>query len=261
MVPTDTEPRVRPIGHQRPERAPLLPLLLVSIGLHIVVALGLAYVLSRPPGSKPEDMLDLGIDVTLGEAVQELVVTQPSTEPPAPEPVPPPPQPPTPPEPAPEPPPEPPPVPMEKPEFVEPKPEPKPTPAPAPKTVAKATPAKLAKPAAAPPGAKVGPVAREGVVGGNVTQGKTEGTPGGQKIGNQGWRTPKPPYPQEALISRIQGSGEVRITTDAAGNAADVTLTRPISPVLDANTRRFARANWKGPPNSSKTVPITYRIP
>ena len=255
--PNETEPRPRTIGYRRPERARLLPLLLLSIALHAIMALILAFVLSRHFAAKPDNQLDLGMDVTLGEAVQEQVVTQPGAEPPVPAPAPPPPPEPGPPEP----PPEPPPVPMEKPEFVEPRPEP---PKPPSKPVAKATPAKPAAPAraaATPAGAKVGPVAREGVVGGNVTQGKTEGTPGGQKVGAEGWRTPRPPYPPAALIARMQGSGEVRITTDASGNVRDIVVTRSISSVLDANTRSFARSNWKGPPNATRIVPIIYRIP
>jgi TonB family protein len=99
------------------------------------------------------------------------------------------------------------------------------------------------------------------VVGGNVTRGATAGTPGGQKIGDQGWRTPKPPYPRGAIAARIQGAGEVRITTDAAGNVKEAVITRSIAPILDANTRSFARANWKGPPNATRSVPVIYRIP
>ena len=142
---------------------------------------------------------------------------------------------------------------MEKPEFTEPKPEPKATPAPRP-------PPKPTASQPAPPGAKTGPTPRAGVVGGNVTQGATTGTPGGQKVGDQGWRTPRPPYPPAALASHIQGTGSVRISTDSAGNVIEVTITKPINPVLDANTRTFARANWKGPPNATRTVPVVYQI-
>jgi len=252
--PPATEIRPAAIGYRRPGNTRLLPLLVVSIGLHIVAALGLAWVLSRHL-KEPVEVVDLGIDVTLGEAVQELIVAQASPEPPASIPAPPPPPPP---EPAPvEPPPEPPPVPMEKPEFVEPKPEPKPLPKPAPKRdqPPKATPAKAG---GAPAGARVGPVPQAGVVGGVTKAEKTSGTPGGQSVGT--WRLPKPSYPPAALVSRIQGSGEVRVTTDASGNVKEVTVTRPIAPILDANTRSFARANWKGPPNSTRTVPIIYRL-
>ncbi len=209
--------------------------------LHVLAALGLAFVLSRHLARPPEDTLDLGIDVTLGEPVQELIAAPPAPEPPTPS--------------IPEPtPPDPPPVPMEKPEFVEATPASMPQPK---RPPPKATPSRDAAPARA----KTGPVPQAGVVGGNVTQGATSGTPGGAKIGDQGWRTPKPLYPVAALQAHIQGSGEVRITTDAAGNVREAVVTRSIAPILDANTRAFARANWKGPPNATRTVPVIYRIP
>ena len=251
-APPSDRPRPAAIAYRRPGSARLFPLLLASIGLHILVALGIAYVLSHHL-KEPVVPLDIGIDVTLVEAVQELIVAQPSTEPPGPTAPPPPP-----PEPAPtEPPPEPPPVVMEKPEFAEPKPAPKiPLKAVQKRDQPKATPANAGGAAV---GAKVGPVPQAGVVGGVTKADKTTGTPGGQTVGT--WRTPKPPYPPAALVSHIQGSGEVRIATDAAGNVKEVTVTRPIAPILDANTRSFARANWKGPPNATRTVPVIYRIP
>jgi outer membrane biosynthesis protein TonB len=240
----------RAIGVRQPERSRLLPLLLISIGLHVLFAIVLAIILARHFARPPEDQLDLGIDVTLGEAVQELIVAPdtPPAPPSDPTPPPPPPEPP-PPDPTPEPPP-----PPEKSEFVEPKPQPKP-PTPPRKETAKTTP----KPAGAPPGAKVGDKPQAGVVGGNVTKGATTGTPGGAKVGNQGWRTPKPPYPAAALVSRMQATGSARITTDAAGNVSGCEVSGLPSP-FDSNTRSFARANWKGPPNSSRTVPVIYRL-
>jgi outer membrane biosynthesis protein TonB len=220
------------------------------MGLHVLLALGLVFVLSRHL-KEPKEAIDLGIDVTLGDAVQELVVAQPSPEPPAALPAPsPPPQPePMPPEPSPEAPQ----PPMAKADFVEPKPQPKVTPK---REHPKATPARAI---GAPSGARVGPIPQDGVVGGVTKADRTTGNLGGQTIGN--WRTPKPPYPRAALVAHIQGEGEVRIATDAAGNVKEVAVTRSVAPILDANTRSFALANWKGPPNSTRTVPVIYRIP
>lgn len=128
----------------------------------------------------------------------------------------------------------------------------------------KATPAPkrdlAAKPAPAPQGAKKGPTPQPGQVDGNVTKGETAGTPGGQKIGTTGWRTPRPPYPPAALASRIQGKGSVRISTDASGKVTSAVITGPIHSLLDVNTRSFALGNWKGPPNQSITVPVIYQI-
>ena len=242
-----------PIAYRKPKSGRLVLLFVLSIGAHVGLAL-FAIWAGHHLGhvAKPEEELDLGMDVTLGEEVQELIV---AATPPAPPEPPPPEPPPPPPEPEPEPEPPPPDPPMTEPEIVEPAPPPKATPAPKPKVVAKAAPAPPA-----PPGAKVGPTPRPGVVGGNVTEGKLTGTPGGSKVGTQGWKTPRPPYPPAALASRIQGSGSVRITTDASGNVSSAVITAPINAILDANTRSFARSNWKGPPNQTRTVPVVYQI-
>ena len=236
-----------PIAYRKPKSGRLVLLFVLSIGAHVGLAILAIWARSHlGQVTKPVEEVDLGMDVILGEEVQELIV---AATPPAP-PEPPPPEPPPPP-PAPEPPP-PPPEPMKEPDFVEPAPPPKATPAPKPKVVAKAAPA--------PPGAKVGPTPQAGVVGGNVTQGKLTGTPGGQKVGPQGWKLPRPPYPPTALASRIQGSGSVQISTDGSGNVSSVVITRPIHSILDANTRSFARSNWKGPPNQTRSVPVIYQI-
>lgn len=239
-----------PIAYRKPKSGRLAVLFVLSIAAHVGLAM-LAIWAGNHLGhvAKPVEELDLGMDVTLGEEVQELIVaaTPPARpEPPPPEPPPPPPEP----EPEPEPP-----EPMKEPDFPEPAPPPKATPAPKPKVVAKVAPA-----SPAPRGAKVGPTPRQGVLGGNVTEGKVEGTPGGSKVGTQGWKTPRPPYPAAALASRIQGSGAVQISTDGSGNVSSVVITRQINPVLDSNTRSFARSNWKGPPNQTRSVPVIYQI-
>ena len=76
----------------------------------------------------------------------------------------------------------------------------------------------------------------------------------------QGWHTPLPPYPLIAKSARIQGSGAVRISTDSSGKVTSVVIARPINPILDAHTRSFALANWKGPPDSTRTVPVSYQL-
>ena len=239
-----------PIAYRKPKRGRLVLLFVLSIAAHVGLAM-LAIWAGNHLGrvAKPEDELELGMDVILGEEVQELIV---AATPPAPPEPPPPEPPPPPPESEPEPPP--PDPPMPEPEFVEPTPPPKATPAPKPKVVAKAAPAPPA-----PPGAKVGPTPRPGVVGGNVAEGKVEGTPGGKKVGPQGWRTPRGPYPPAALQRRIQGTVMVRIVTNAAGR---VTSASPSGgdPILQSAARTMALSSWGGAPNSSKTVPVIYTI-
>src|SRR4029434_6373879 len=106
-----------PIAYDKPKSGRLVALFILSIGVHVGVAMFAIWAshhLKYTP--KEEEMLDLGIDVTLGEEVQELIAAQtpPTPAPPPPEPPTPPPEPPSEPEPEP-------PEPMEKPEFIEPK--------------------------------------------------------------------------------------------------------------------------------------------
>lgn len=42
------------------------------------------------------------------------------------------------------------------------------------------------------------------------------------------------------------------------GAVVEVAITQPIHPLLDANTRSFVRANWKGTPNTTETRPVDY---
>ncbi len=74
------------------------------------------------------------------------------------------------------------------------------------------------------------------------------------------WRTVRPTYPRSALNARVQGVATIRISTDRFGNVTKVTFLKSINPILDANTRAFALAHWKGPPNSTRTVPVVYAI-
>ena len=133
----------------------------------------------------------------------------------------------------------------------------KPTPPPKPKTAA--------RPAATPPpaGAKRGPVAVAGQVGGNPNGTKAVGNPGASKVGpqNQGWRIPKPGYPAAARASHITGSTTVHVTTDASGNISAVTITqRAGNAILDHYTEEYVKSNWHGPPNSSRDTSFVYQL-
>ncbi len=75
------------------------------------------------------------------------------------------------------------------------------------------------------------------------------------------WNTPQPPYPYPLRAAHVQGSGSVRITTDASGRVVSASVVQSTgNTLMDDNTSRFARAFWSGPPNASVTVPITYRM-
>ena len=173
------------------------------------------------------------------------------------------------------------PPPLEKPEFEvpEPTPPPEPSPTPAPSVIPKPTPvprplatpkppplkpqAPVEKPreqhppnpiAAAPPGAIPGP------------RGNPAGAPNG--TGHAGHpsggavllRSPKPPYPPQALQMGIRGDVRVQFTV-SNGNIVDV---RAISgpPILSSAVVRWTRANWKFAPgaNGTFTLPVTFEM-
>ena len=113
----------------------------------------------------------------------------------------------------------------------------------------------------APANAKRGPVAVEGVVGGNPNGTKATGTPGGLKVSSVGWKTPHPPYPAQARMSHVTGTTTVRITTDGSGSVSSVVIVKSAgSALLDSSTQGYVRNNWKGPPNSSHDTTFEYRL-
>ena len=105
-----------------------------------------------------------------------------------------------------------------------------------------------------PEGAKRGPVYVPGVVGG-----KPGGTPGG-KVGGQGWRTPQPPYSSVARQKRLTGSGTYRVRTDGSGNVISVEVVTSAALELDSMIKQGAPGRWKGPPNTTTVVPVTFRL-
>jgi TonB family protein len=150
------------------------------------------------------------------------------------------------PEPTPPPEPEPTPPPLEKPpEFEVPQPTPTPSPPPA-KPVQQVKPQQTPK-GPNPPNAK--PASQGGVAGGTGT-----GGPRGTLL----VRSPKPPYPPQALQMHITGDVKVTITV-SNGNITDV---QPSSgpPMLSSAAARWVRGNWKFAPNVSGTftLPVTF---
>lgn len=74
---------------------------------------------------------------------------------------------------------------------------------------------------------------------------------------------PLPPYPEAAVKKHIDGIGQVRVTFDAKGNVISAIIAESTgSAILDANTIKFAKANWHA--NYGKaatiTVPIYYKL-
>ncbi len=84
---------------------------------------------------------------------------------------------------------------------------------------------------------------------------KTFGTPGGRL------RVSRPPYPYQARAAHLQGSGSVHVVFDGSGHVSSAEIVQSVgSGILDNNTVSYAKANWTGPPNTSATAPITYRL-
>jgi TonB family protein len=90
---------------------------------------------------------------------------------------------------------------------------------------------------------------------------RATGSPGAAHPGAIPVRLPKPPYPQPARLAHLQGSGSIRITFDGAGRVSSAAMVQSVgSVILDDNTLSYARANWQGPPNTTATFAITYRL-
>ncbi len=112
-----------------------------------------------------------------------------------------------------------------------------------------------------PANVKRGDHPQAGVVGGVPHATKTTGTPGAAHLGAVGWHKPEPPYPAQARLAHIQGSGTVRVTTDASGRVTSAVIVQSVgSALLDFNMCSFAKENWTGPPNATNTIPFTYRL-
>jgi len=121
-----------------------------------------------------------------------------------------------------------------------------PTPTPTPKDKPPAPPKPKLTPV--PPGTKRGAAPQAGVAGGLG------------KPSSVGWSTPKPGYPFQARKLHLAGSGGVRVTTDASGRVISAEMSPSIHPLLDQAAVSFARSSWKGPPNTTRVVPITFQL-
>ena len=86
-------------------------------------------------------------------------------------------------------------------------------------------------------------------------------SPGSPSAGSN-WKISKPPYPYAMRAARAQGSGTLRVATNASGQVTEANVTQSSgSSTLDENTSHYARSFWSGPPNSTRLVPFTYQLP
>jgi hypothetical protein len=86
----------------------------------------------------------------------------------------------------------------------------------------------------------------------DTTPTQTDASPSGLLI-----RSPRPPYPAEALQSRLSGIVHVRMTVQA-GNIVAAEACGP--PILASAAARWVRSNWKfsSSTNGTFTLPISF---
>src|ERR1700693_2806012 len=126
------------------------------------------------------------------------------------------------------------------PEPTPPPPEPEPTPPPLDK------PPEFEIPQATPPGLSKGSLT-----------GAPDGTGNGGPRSGLLVRSPRPPYPSQALQLHLSGDVHVRMTVQG-GNIVDAEGSGP--PMLASAAARWVRSNWKFSPttNGTYTLPVSF---
>lgn len=56
----------------------------------------------------------------------------------------------------------------------------------------------------------------------------------------------------------VQARGAIYFKAGPDGYVTEAHMVQRISPMVDAAIISYARKNWRGPANSSKTVPVTF---
>src|SRR5271157_387004 len=130
-----------------------------------------------------------------------------------------------------------------------------PTPAPSPENSPKPKPSPRPQPAVRPSGTpNPHPASAPGLVKGSRT-GAPDGTGNGGPRSGLLVRSPRPPYPPQALQMHITGDVRLRITVQN-GDVVDAEASSG-PPMLASAAARFVRANWKFSP----TTTGTYTLP
>jgi TonB family protein len=224
--------------------APFVVFLILSLVINGVGAYCGWWLKFPEPAPQKEEAIELtNIDTN---DVEKLGDPNAQEEPPPPEP-----------EPTPPPEPEPTPPPLDKPPEFE-IPQPTPTPAPRPENSPKPKPTPRPQPAVKPAGTpNPRPATAPGLVKGSPT-GAPDGTGNGGPRSGLLIRSPRPPYPPQALQMHITGDVRVRITVQG-GNVVDAEASSG-PPMLASAAARFVRANWKFSPTTSGTytLPISF---
>ena len=87
------------------------------------------------------------------------------------------------------------------------------------------------------------------------------GVPASRPGLGKSWFMPPPNYPRQVEQFHGTGSGVIRISTDGQGRVVRAAMIQSTgNETLDENAVNFAEARWSGPSNSTRTVPLIYRI-
>jgi outer membrane biosynthesis protein TonB len=243
--------------------APFFVFLLISLILNGLGAVGGWWLKFPEPPPPADDSIQLTeLDTNDVEKLGDPDAPEEQPTPPEPEPTPPPPEP------------EPTPPPLDKPpEFEVPEPTPtppeptptppEPTPTPPPRPASTPIPHPAPKPQPAAPKPVTQQQTRPAAV--PVAPGLVKGSPKGAANGTGSGgprselllRSPKPPYPPQAMQMHITGDVHVRITVQS-GNIIDAEASGP--PMLASAASRWVKANWRFSPtaNGTYTLPISF---
>jgi outer membrane biosynthesis protein TonB len=247
--------------------APFILFLVISLILNGLGAVGGWWLKFPEPSPPVDDSIQLtAYDTNDVEKLGDPNAPEEQPPPPEPEPTPPPAEP------------EPTPPPLDKPpefEIPEPTPTPVPSPVSTPVEVPEPTPTPVPSPVSTPiphptpkpqPAApKPAPQQQTKPAAAPVASGLVKGSPKGAAngTGNGGprsellVRSPKPPYPPQAMQMHITGDVHIRITVQG-GNIIDAEASGP--PMLASAASRWVKANWKFSPtaNGTYTLPISF---
>ncbi len=82
-----------------------------------------------------------------------------------------------------------------------------------------------------------------------------------QTAAKNGWFTPAPPYPESARQKGVTGECVLRVTMNASGAVVSARIAKSSGDkTLDRTIAAYAREHWRGPPQTTANVPVTFRL-
>ena len=75
------------------------------------------------------------------------------------------------------------------------------------------------------------------------------------------WFTPTPPYPESARQKGVTGECVLRVAMNASGAVVSARIVKSSGDkTLDRTIAAYAREHWRGPPEKTANVPVTFRL-